>query len=264
MIACLVTRQRPSFDSCSLKPSKYQQINLDSISSPDLMVPPSLQPRSQIANRANESTSPRPQNAHFTSPYLGPLTQLPFGVPTATMANALTPPAGIASLDFEDLGPMALLLTISFDESLSTERLLFAPPNPTFELQEAYGIDSPNSQEYFLFFSFLVDASCEFCRLSPRAILFPVFKHCQTQLPTKLNLIIIRFYTLRDLKFAFLLYTLKSLQDSQYGSPSQAFPPKCSAIRIQFPTGHNSTSHHRYATGFCRQERFWLHPMWQR
>jgi hypothetical protein len=41
------------------------------------------------------------------------------------MANALTPPAGIASLDEGVLEPMAFLLTISFDESLSTEVFLF-------------------------------------------------------------------------------------------------------------------------------------------
>jgi hypothetical protein len=40
------------------------------------------------------------------------------------MANALAPPAGIASLGLRVLGPMAFLLTI-FDKSLSTEMLLF-------------------------------------------------------------------------------------------------------------------------------------------
>jgi hypothetical protein len=50
---------------------------------------------------------------------------LAFGVPTAMMANALSPPAGIASLDEGALKPMAFLLTISFDESLSIEMFLF-------------------------------------------------------------------------------------------------------------------------------------------
>ena len=84
-------------------------------------ISPVLQPRPKIANRTNQSTLGCPHCAHFTFSYLGPLTRLAFGVPTAMMANAPTPSPWIASLHNGILRPMAFLLAISFDESLSVE-----------------------------------------------------------------------------------------------------------------------------------------------
>lgn len=86
---------RPPFSSVHLHAtSKSPQNTSKSSWSRDSKSLSILQPRSKIANRTNQSTSGCPRcghQAHFTFSYLGPLTGLAFGVPTAMMANAPTP-----------------------------------------------------------------------------------------------------------------------------------------------------------------------------